>query len=154
MVGGGGRAVVSMAARSRAVTKRAGVAKREELSTDECLGTQPPPRHPQHADPRLQTAGLGRIACPVPTKPRETHLARQRTPEDTYDTMPGPPPPPPPMPPGAGRGAGGPPPPPPMPGMKAPGAKPPSGAGRVRHDLYSGHGTRSPVLASPARRLS
>ncbi|KAJ4367541.1 hypothetical protein N0V83_007124 [Neocucurbitaria cava] len=29
-----------------------------------------------------------------------------------------------------GRGAGGPPPPPPMPGMKAPGAKPPSGAGR------------------------
>ncbi|KAF1930708.1 uncharacterized protein M421DRAFT_90549 [Didymella exigua CBS 183.55] len=47
----------------------------------------------------------------------------------THDTMPGPPPPPPPMPP-MGRGAGGPPPPPPMPGTKAPGAKPPSGAGR------------------------
>ncbi|KAJ4315904.1 hypothetical protein N0V94_005733, partial [Neodidymelliopsis sp. IMI 364377] len=43
--------------------------------------------------------------------------------------MPGPPPPPQPMPP-MGRGAGGPPPPPPMPGMKAPGVKPPSGAGR------------------------
>ncbi|KAH7414274.1 hypothetical protein DE146DRAFT_731754 [Phaeosphaeria sp. MPI-PUGE-AT-0046c] len=43
--------------------------------------------------------------------------------------MPAPPPPPPPMPP-MGRGAGGPPPPPPMPGKGAPGAKPPSGAGR------------------------
>ncbi|KAF2266925.1 hypothetical protein CC78DRAFT_542199 [Lojkania enalia] len=34
------------------------------------------------------------------------------------------------MPPPMGRGAGGPPPPPPMPGIKAPGSKPPSGAGR------------------------